>query len=136
MSDSLVLQGQLYKGPLGATDCGGGGTCQIPFSLNPMQKVVGASIEATKVIANAVFTALPGIGAGGLVTQATTLFIQVKGSAVMQFRITFHPDTGPDFTSVVYTKGLLIIEPPDGNYIALVEALGSGTVQYLATGTV
>lgn len=130
--DTLVLSGTLIKGPLGATDCGGGGTCSTPITLYPSQKNAPANFEATKQVSAIVFTPLDGVGPAETVTQGTFLLIQT--TSPMRFRITTHPDTGPDFTSELYVHGTYLHEFPTANYLALLEVLGTGKVHYIVAG--
>ena len=63
------------------------GSTTIPFSTNPDPKPASASTGDQVVnVNNPSFAALPGVGAGGVVTQGTFLFIRTLGT--MQVRTT------------------------------------------------
>jgi len=132
--DSIVLSGTLVKGPLGAGDCAfPAGTTTIPFSSYPIQKNAAASFSAAKQVDSpSAFAALDGVGTSETVTQGNFLFLRT--TSPFQLRLTTKADSGPDVVAVIPVQGLAIIEFPTGNYLLLLEAKGSGTIEYVVSG--
>lgn len=76
------------------------------------------------------FTALPGVGSAGPVTQAHTLYMRTV--VYMKVRLTYQNDASPHIT---YVLGMLLLEfDPGNNPVVLVEAIGAGQLQMLAVG--
>ena len=80
---------------------------------------------------NPSFAALPGVGAGGVVTQGTFLFIRTLGT--MQVRTTTY-NAGGNVTAVEVINGIKAVEFDPGAYLVLLEVQGSGQVEYFASG--
>jgi hypothetical protein len=137
MSDAVTLLGNLTAGPQSV--CEGGfpsGLLQINFGLAGSCPGAGTKAAAKKFYSSvnvnaASFTTLEGVGTN--VQQANVLYLRT--TSLLKFRLTYaDPAGGADIVSIVPVLGLLIQEPPDSGYLKLLEVLGSGNVEYFASG--
>lgn len=132
MGEAVQLQGAtLAAGPTVVSDGSQfpSGSTTIPFALNPAQKpyvVETGRVLPTVNTANA-YQIMQGIGTGGPVTQAHTLYVRV--AAPMKIRITQN-----GVTNVVLLNGVLLLEFDPSNPMTLLEINGSGQVEYAAWG--
>jgi hypothetical protein len=120
---------------VGAGDCSfPGSTCNVPFSSYPQQKPAAVSItHAKSVNSPSAFVALDGIGTGESVTQGN--FLYARSTSPMKYRLTMADYAGgPDIVSIVEAHGTFILEFPTAGYLKLLEAMGVGTIEYIATG--
>lgn len=132
----IQLSGALVAGPPG-----GSSPCRDRSILNVALGLKGGAgcksyAVATGMIqltlANMSYQTLPGVGAAPGVTQADTLYI--FAGAPMLIRLTIFQAAG-DIVSVFPLDGLLIHEfTASTGYLKLIEALGSGTIEYFASG--
>lgn len=74
------------------------------------------------------FYTLAGIGASSIVTEALTFIFRTQSN--IRLRLTFDDAT----VSELSVQGMLLIEPPDGTALVLVEAKGLGLIEYFASG--
>lgn len=132
----LKLSGLLTGGPPAVMDGSFPASTwlvSLGFAQGCAKEFGAASGVLTRSVASAnAFIPLSGIGADDAVTQVNALYLKCNTS--MQIRVTFHPLTGPDYTSVIPLNGVLLIETPDDQYITGLEVMGVGPIEYLATG--
>lgn len=134
--DALVLTGSIVLGPVGAGDCSfPGSTINVPFSSYPQQKSANVSIRHAKTINSpSAFVPLDGVGTGESVTQANFLYLRTAG-LLMKYRITQADyNGGADIVSIVESQGVFVNEFPSAGYVKLLEAMGVGTIEYIAAG--
>ena len=132
-NNQLSFTGTLVCGPGTSTDgTFPAGSTAVPFSTNPDPKPASASTGDQVVnVNNPSFAALPGIGAGGVVTQGTFLFIRTLGT--MQVRTTTY-DLGGNVQAVEVINGVKAVEFDPGAYLVLLEVRGSGQIEYFVSG--
>lgn len=113
--------------------CGDGdfpaGLDNIPLSLYPASKpwnVKTGDMQAN-LAANS-YAALGGVGAGGPVTQADLLILRTNAGFTV--RLTLADASQP----VLFVEGTLLLEPQAGKEVTLVEVIGTGVVEYFASG--
>jgi hypothetical protein len=128
---TVDFQGTLVAGSQGGTDC------SFPSAITNLQfgKTKSFAVSAThaKNVASAsAYVPLDGVGTGETVTQAN--FLYLRTNAKLSARITYKADSGPDVVIVIPVFGFLVWEPPDANYITLLEMQGVGGVEYFASG--
>ena len=81
----------------------------------------------------AAFVPLSAIGASADVESADFLYIRSDSS--FSVRITQGDGAGGTTIQTVQVQGLFILEAPTNKLITLVEVQGTGTIEYLASGT-
>jgi hypothetical protein len=127
------LAAQLIAGPTGASDSNfPSAVDNMPFGLNPNPKQFTVDTGPQRPNINSpspTFVALSGIGAGQSVTQAQTLYF--RSLIPMQIRLTFQGDATP---KVLYVQGAVLLEFDISHPLVLLEASGSGQVEYWAAG--
>ncbi len=134
MSNVVTITGSLVAGPPQASDTAfPSGVTQIAFATQPTQKPaqVQTGAQVRQVQSPTVFVPLDGVGTGETLTQGTTLYVRVIGP--MRLRATF-ADTPLDVVSELPAKGLLVFEVDEAHPLKLLEAKGSGTVEYFISG--
>lgn len=134
MAEVIQLQpATLMAGPSTSNDGSvfPSGNTIIPLDLAPAQKpyVVSTGRQLPMVQSPSGFQALAGIGATSSVTQAHTVYVRTQ--APFMFRVTYLGDATP---KVRYTSGLWMEEADPSHPIVLLEAQGTGQVEYLAVG--
>jgi hypothetical protein len=88
-----------------------------------------------QTIAFVAYAELSGVGPGETVTKADTLYFRASGPVFL--RLTCLNGAGVADTPVVLPcAGLLMLEFQSGRELVLLEAKGSGTIEYLASGSV
>jgi hypothetical protein len=132
-NNQLSCTGTLVAGPGSSTDgTFPAGSTTIPFATNPDPKPASASTGDQVVnVNNPSFAALPGVGAGGVVTQGTFLFIRTLGT--MQVRTTTYNVNG-NVQAVEVINGFKAVEFDPGAYLVMLEVLGNGQVEYFVSG--
>lgn len=107
---------------------------QVPFTTTPLQKqaLVQTGAQVRLVTSPAAYVPLDGVGTGETVTQGTLLYLRTQLGNPMMLRLTFAD--APDLVSEVPVKGLLVVEMDEVHYLKLLEAKGSGTVEYYVSG--
>lgn len=131
MGQVIAVTGSIVAGPLGSQDTGfPNGVQNIALRVPSISAPV--SFYSQKLVTAAAFAELDGIGTGKAVTKALFLYLATNGPC--QLRITYQADSGPDIVSVEPLNGTLLKQLPAGNYIKLVEILGTVTVEYFAAG--
>lgn len=119
--------------PRSSTNAFPSGIVNAAFELRPPNK--GAAVSSGLVVRNlsspSSFVELGGVGDDQAVTQATVLYLRT--TAKMIVRLTQNGDSG-DEVSVLYIDGMLIQEFPTANYLKLLEAEGTGVIEYFASG--
>lgn len=128
------LQGTIISGP---PRSGSGtfpaGLVSIAFTLKPANKSSPVSAKAVRNLQSPnSFATLHGIGSGEDVTQANFLFLQTDNP--IDVRITCDDGNGGSVVSVVSVDGLLMMEKPTSKFIKLLEAQGTGVIEYFASG--
>jgi hypothetical protein len=129
---AVQLTATLLAGPTTVTDNQfPSGTTNLPFGLNPPQKAynVDTGVMVANVISPVAFVALGGVGPGGSVTQAQTLYVRTL--TPVQVRLTYLGDVTP---KIRYLGGATLEEADPAHPITLVEVMGSATVEYYAAG--
>jgi hypothetical protein len=131
----ITFSDVLTVGPAQSSDCTfPAGASLIPFATNPNPKFVAVSTgDMQAALNNLTFTALPGVGAGGVVTQGT--FLYFRCNAALQVRTTTF-NSGGNVVAVEVVNGLKVVEYDPGAYLVLLEVLGQGQVEYLVAGPV
>lgn len=129
-----TLQGTLVAGPpKAASGTFPAGLVSIAFTLKPPNKSAPVSVKSVRNLSSpSTYATLRGIGDGEDVAQATFLFLQTDNS--IDVRVTCDDGSGGDVVSVVSVDGLLIMEKPANKFIKLLEAQGTGVVEYFASG--
>lgn len=111
------------------------GTVNLTFGLNPNPKQYNVAFGGALNLVNSSFTAIPGIGAAGEVTQVTTLY--VRTAVPMKLQLTMaDPDGGADIVSIVPVNGVLLLEFPSNGYVKALSVKGSGQFEFWAAGLV
>jgi hypothetical protein len=131
-----TLQGTIQVGP---PKSGGQsfptGLGNIAFTLKPASKPAPVSSQDVRNFASpSGFSTIHGIGPNETVTQAN--FLYLRTDAPIDFRITSDDGNGGSVVAVVSVDGLHIIEKPTSKFIKLLEAQGTGTIEYFASGTI
>lgn len=135
MPNVVTFKGTLLAGPpKSSTSSFPTGLSNASFELKPPNKsaLVATGIQTPNVSSPTMFVELSGIGsAPATVTQGT--FLYLRTSAKMIIRITQQGDSG-DEISELYVDGIYAQEFPAANYLKLLEAKGTGVVEYFASG--
>lgn len=134
MAEAVQLQGSsLMAGPTVANDGSTfpSGSTIIPLDFTPAQKTyqVTSGRQLIQINSPSTFATLPGIGAGGSVTQVSTLYLRTNSPFI--FRATYQ-NGAPQQLQYVY--GLWIAEFDPSKPLVLLEVQGAGQVEYLAVG--
>jgi hypothetical protein len=129
-----TLQGTLVSGPpRSASGTFPAGLVSIAFTLRPANKSAAVSVKAVRNLQSpSSYATLHGIGSGEDVAQANFLFVQTDNP--IDIRITSDDGAGGSVVAVVSVNGLLMIEKPADKFIKLLEAQGTGVVEYFASG--
>lgn len=100
---------------------------------NPKNSQACTGIQQRTVNSSNAFVALSGIGPTDSVTKPDTFYLRT--SAPFKVRITENdPAGGPDIVSVQNLQGVMMKELPAQGYMKLVEVMGAGPIEYLASG--
>ena len=124
----IVFADNLVVGPAQSGEGGvPAGATTIPYQTNPSPKCVAVSTgdQVANVSSPSSFVTL---SMGG-VTQGTFLFLRVTGT--MTIRRTTNGTGSPAVDTI---SGLLVVESDPGSYMTLLEAQGTGVVEYLVAG--
>lgn len=78
------------------------------------------------------YVTLDGVGPSATVTQGDTLYLKTDGQ--MQLRLTNDDGAGGTTQAVVPVHGLVVLEFPSTKALELLEAQGSGKIEYLVSG--
>ncbi len=129
------IEGTLDVGPASVCDSefpGGDSTANL--TLTPASKVANVATGIPRMTLNSpgAYVALSGIGALGPVTQANLLYL--RSEQAIWVRLTFENGSDADVVSELPVQGLLIIEVESARYIKLLEAKGSGKIEWCASG--
>lgn len=141
MSNSIQIVGSVTLGPPN-------GVCEgaFPAAQIAMQFGVGSSCGpcaakaanyssygAPNISSSGAYVSLPGLGSGGPVTKANTLFIKAQQSVLLE--LTFAVPSSADLVVAdIPLQGTLIAEYPDGRELKLVRVKGVSAIEYLFTG--
>jgi hypothetical protein len=134
VSNVVSFKGVLLAGPpKSSTNAFPSGLTNATFDLNPPNKAasVATGMQTPNVVSPSAYATLSGVGPAATVTQGTFLYLRTTGK--MLIRITTAGDSG-DVVSVLYVNGILALEFPTANYLKLLEAQGTGIVEYFASG--
>jgi hypothetical protein len=129
----LELTAQLAATPA----CGSGsfpsGITNVNFGLNPpcngKAYSVSTGVQVANVASPSSFAALGGIGSGGPVTHANTLYLRVTTQVNVQ--LTFANSTTATIPGLF---GVLLLELAVGDEVTGVGVEGTATVEYFAAG--
>jgi hypothetical protein len=133
MNGNAQLSGTLIVNP--GIDAGSfpAGISNVPLSLLPCSKPFAVSTgDQVANVNNVALAALGGIGAGGPVTKAHTLYL--RSAAAMQVQLTLSNDGTGTTTATVNVNGTMLIETATGYEVQGVSVLGVGVLEYLALG--
>lgn len=133
-SNVVTLKGSLLAGPP-KSSCGSFPSALVnaAFELRPPNKAANVlDHNVRKVDSAGAFVDLLAVGTGKTVTQGTFLYLRTGGP--MRIRTTTFTDSG-DVVSIQEVDGLFILEFPTAKYLKLLEAQGSGTIEYFVSGT-
>jgi len=134
MSGVIELSGTIVAGPTTITDTTFPGMQgNVPLHTTPTPKgwQVCTGMMSRNVASPAAYVTLDGIGASAGVTHAD--FLYLRCNSTLRLRITAVDGLGT-LLSEQDVNGLFIIEKPSGSTITLLEAKGTATVEYLASG--
>jgi len=109
---------------------GGVFTGQLSTLPAPKQAPVYEAQNRNLNSANA-YVGLSGVGPADSVTKGNTLYIRT--SNLIWIRLTFS-NLPSDIVSEIPVQGMLILEIPDNNALILLEAKGTGYIEYACTG--
>lgn len=130
----VTISGTLISGPPSASDSAfPAGVTNIVFGTNPPQKPapVQTGAQVRQVNSPLAYVALDGVGVGETLTEGNTFHF--RSQSPMKLRFTFK-ETPSDVVSVVYPKGLCIMEIDEQHPLLLVEVMGVGTIEYFISG--
>jgi hypothetical protein len=134
MGGTLQIDAQLTAIPA----CGDGsfpsGITNLPFDLNPSCKSynVTTGAQVANVNSTGSYAPLGSIGAGGAVTNATTLYLRTTTPVAVQ--LTLSNDGSGTTIADLQVSGVLLYEAPAGYEVQGVGVKGVATVEYLAAG--
>jgi len=138
-SGVVILDGTLEAGPPAVTSgVFPRGATSLPVQLRSGSTGKSAPLQTgdmvTELASSGAFVALDGIGTGKSVPKANFLLAQT--AVPMQLRLTMKdPGGGADLVSVLPINGPLLVEFDDAGYLKGLEAKGSGTVNWYASGS-
>lgn len=130
----VTLKGKLLAGPPKVScDKFPSALVNAEFELSPPNKqATRSAYHLRQVTSSSTFFELDGVGPTESVTQGSFLYMRTNGT--MLFRLTTNDPNGSPVVSVIPVSGLMVIEFPSPNYLSLLEAQGSGTVEYFVSG--
>lgn len=134
----IRISGQIDVGPACASDCGTfpGATAQVALGTTPCQKAsqVDSGFNRRNLNSPNAYATLSGVGANDNVTQGDTVYVRTQSPCMI--RATFYNPAQPNspIVSEFPLQGTFLIEPPQGQYLSLLEAKGVGLVEYLVSG--
>ena len=129
---NLSLAATLVASPPSSTDGGlPSGVTNISFGLNPSTKMVNVDTGAMTRQINSPSDYITLEGVPSTVSQGTTLFIRT--TAPFLFRLTNNDPITPT-QAILPINGTVLLEFPADKYLTLLEAQGSGTIEYYIGG--
>ena len=137
MANTVKITGQLTLGSQQACDSAfPAGLLQLSFGLVggcPGTKAAPVSTYHTPNLNSpSAFATLDGVGSGESVTKANTLYFFSK--TPVQLRLTTDDGLGGSVVATVPVYGLVLLEFPDTMFLKLLEAKGTGQLEYVASG--
>jgi len=133
----VSLSGVLTAGPTGSGDAVfPAATFQAPLGLlggSAKQYGVATGILTRNLQSPSAFVTLDGVGTAATVTQGSFLYFKTDGA--IDLRITTDDGSGGQDVVVVPVQGLLVMELPTNKPLELLEAQGSGKLEYLVAGS-
>lgn len=110
------------------------GVLSAAFNLTPASKPYTAAVSGNRLVNSpSSFVELDGVGTSETLTQGQTLYLRT--SVRMLIRVTTHDGIlNSDVVSTLCVKGLYIQEFGDSDYLKLLEAEGSGTIEWWVGG--
>lgn len=133
--DVVTFKGALLVGPPKASTGGfPPGMVNTTFDLKPAAKSAPVStFQKPSVSSPSSYAALDGIGTGSTVTKAN--FLYLRTDAPFLLRITFDDGAGGNVVVTgIPVDGLFVQETQANKFIKLLEAQGTGVVEYFASG--
>ena len=131
----LSLQGTIASGVLGA--CCAGGPLQTMFAVD-FSKEFGDAKRLAGTIAGVdlgTYVSVPGIGSDSGVPRATFLFVRSSTRVVLRMTTDATVSGDPDDVTEIALEGLGIWSFATVNRLKLLEFKGSGTLEFVASGT-
>ena len=132
---TVSFQGEIEARPQIVSDTTfPGGRTDISLILTPTAKQAGVmtGVALRTISSPLAYVALTGVGASDTVTQAN--FLYLRTNAPMLVRLTFEDGANPDIVAIVPVFGVFVYEVDVSRYLKLVEVLGSGQVEWFASG--
>jgi hypothetical protein len=124
----------LIGSPAGASDSSfPSGVTNITFGFSPAAKPYNVETGGKPNLNNSTMTPIAGIGAGGEVTQVTTLYMRTASPMKVQLTLV-DPDGGSDLVSTVPINGVHLMEFPSNGYLKGLSVKGSGQFEFWASG--
>lgn len=134
MGNVVNVSGTLTAGPAQTSDTSfPTGVTSVPFAVVQRAAPVQTGAQVRLVNSAGAYVPLDGVGTGETVTKANLLYLNTKDSA-MWVRLTFANSPGSDVVSELPVKGPAAITVDETHYLKLVEAKGTGTIEYYASG--
>lgn len=133
--DVVTFKGTLMAGPPKASSTSfPTGIVNASFDLKPASKPAPVLVHNVRNLASpSAYAAMDGIGTGNTVTKAT--FLYVRTESPMTLRITYDDGAGGSLVrDSIPVDGLHVEELPTDKFIKLLEAQGSGVLEYFASG--
>jgi hypothetical protein len=131
----IALSGALSGGP----PAGAGATFpsarfNVELSTRETKKQFGVATGVlTRVLSSpSAFVTLDGVGAAATVTQGDFLYFKCDGQ--LDLRLTQDDGASGTTVQVVPVHGIVILEFPSTKALELLEAQGSGKIEYLVSG--
>ncbi len=133
VQDVVTFQGTLQAGPP-KSSAGAFPTSIVnaAFTLKPSVKPAPVNVSQKRNLSSpSSYTSLD-VGSSEAVTKAN--FLYVRTEAPFLFRITTDDGVGGSVVSVMPIDGIFAMEAPPDKFIKLLEAQGTGVVEYFASG--
>lgn len=136
MGLQVQVSGSLVAGPASISDAQfPAGSLNIPLALSCTPKAYAvATGNVVNVQSPSSFEAIPGIGAGGIVTLGSTLYVKTSQQVLMQLT-NANPAGGAALVSVIPVVGLQVMEFPSNGSLTGLAFEGSGTIEYWVGGS-
>ena len=132
---TVSFQGEIEARPQVVSDTSfPGGRTDISLILTPTSKPAGVmtGVALRTINSPSSYVALTGVGVTDTVTQSN--FVYLRTNAPMLIRLTFKDGSNPDIVSVLPMNGACVYEVDVSRYLKLIEVMGSGQVEWFASG--
>jgi len=127
----IKLSGSLDAGPSqGGSESFPASSWSVPLAFRSGTKTFGA---ATGVLVRQVNAPSPSYASLASITRGDFLYVKTSGPLVL--RLTVDDGAGADVLELVPVDGLLLREFSSLRYLKLVEAQGTGTIEFFVSGS-